>query len=321
MHKAASSTVQNILYRFGSHRNLSFVLPYKGHYISYHNSKTYNAILRSPDNKTGKYNILCNHVVFNHTKFKRLMYDDAIYIAIVREPLDQFISAAYYYKYVYPKKYLKKLNKTTFIQDLIHDPVRLEDLKMTKTFNRMAGDFGYVVNSIGEVLNLSDDAITSFVSRLKNTFDLVMVVDYFDESLVMMKRLLNWSLKDILYIKLNQLESNNVHTPSKANVSNYDKAIFRRRNRLDYAIYDTFRDILLQKMSKEMYFEAEVKQFKTITNDVHVFCIEKTQMPSKRQITFSASDWNTAFSVDEQDCKLMVTKEIPFWKYLLGKHK
>ena len=27
------------------------------------------------------------------------------------------------------------------------------------------------------------------------------------------------------------------------------------------------------------------------------------------------------FWVDEQDCKLMVTKEIPFWKYLLWKHK
>ena len=321
MHKAASSTVQNILYRFGSHRNLSFVLPYNTHYISKYPSKSYNALLGSPDYKTGKYDILCNHVVFNHTKFKHLMYDDTIYIAIVREPLDQFISAAYYSKYVYPIKYLKKLNETTFIQDLINDPEKFEDLEKTQTFNHMAWDFGFVMNSIGEVLELSDDAITFFISRLKNTFDLVMVVEYFDESLVMMKRLLNWSLKDILYVKLNQFESKKIHPSSKANVSNVDKAIFRRRNRLDYAIYDTFRDIFLQKMSKEMYFKAEVKKFKTISNDVHAFCLEPIQMPSKRQITFSASKWNTAFSVDEQDCKLMVKKELPFWKYLLRKHK
>ena len=183
------------------------------------------------------------------------MYGDAIYIAIVREPLDQFISAAYYFKYVYPKKYLKKLNETALIQDLINDPEKFEDLENTQTFNHMARDFGFVINSI-RVLKLSDDAITFFISRLKNTFDLVMVVEYFDESLVMMKRLLNWSLKDILYVKLNQFESKKCHPSSKANVSNVDKAIFRRRNRLDYAIYNRFRDIFLQKNVERNVFEG-----------------------------------------------------------------
>ena len=179
------------------------------------------------------------------------MYGDAIYIAIVREPLDQFISAAYYYKYAYPIKYLKKLNETTFIQDQMNDPEKFEDLEKTQTFNHMASDFGFVIDSIGEVLKLIDDAITFFISRLKNTFDLVMVVEYFDESLVMMKRLLNWSLNDILYVKLNQFESKKFQPSSKANVSNVDKAIFIRRNRFDYAIYDTFRDIFSCKQCRK----------------------------------------------------------------------
>ena len=319
VHKAASSTVQNILYRFGSQRNLSSVLPYNTHYISQHTSSTYRPILRSLDNKTGKYDLLCNHVMFNHTKIKNLMYGDATYIAIVREPLDLFISAAYYYKYVWPAEYLKKLNETTFIQDLIREPEKIENLKQTRTFNYMAEDFGFVLSSVGEVLELNIDVITSFVSKLKNIFDLVMVVEYFDESLVMMKRLLNWSLKDILYIKLNEFKSKKAQTSSKSNITTEDKAIFRRGNRIDYAVYDTFREIFLQKMSEEIDLENEVKQFKTILNDVHIFCIEK--MSRKNKISFPASEWNKAFSVDEQDCKLMVTKELSFWKHLLFKHK
>ena len=63
------------------------------------------------------------------------MYDGAVYLAIVRDPLDLFISATYYYKYVWPAKYLKVLNVTTFIQDLIRKPEELENLKHTRTFN------------------------------------------------------------------------------------------------------------------------------------------------------------------------------------------
>ena len=201
VHKAASSTVQNILYRFGSERNLSFVLPVISHYISQHNAKTYHKVLRSLDTETGKYDIVCNHVMFNYTKFKQFMYDDAIYIAIVREPLDLFISSAYYYKYVWPAEYLEKLNETTFIQYLIRDPEKYERLNQSRTFNYMAEDFGFVLNSVWDVLNMDNDVIASFISKLKNIFDFVMVVEYFDESLVMMKRLLNWSLKDIFIPK------------------------------------------------------------------------------------------------------------------------
>ena len=319
VHKAASSTVQNILYRFGSQRNLSFVLPVISHYISQHNAKTYHKVLPSPYTKTGKYDIVCNHVMFNHTKFKNFMYDDAIYIAIVREPLDLFISSAYYYKYVWPAEYLKKLNETTFIEYLIRDPEKYERLNQSRTFNYMAEDFGFVLNSVEDVLNMDNDVIASFISKLKNIFDFVMVVEYFDESLVMMKRLLNWTLKDILYIKQNEFKSKKVQPGRKPNITEEDRAIFRKRNRIDYAIYDTFLEIFLQKMSEEINLNSEVKHFKTILNDVQSFCTDKT--PSANEITLAVSEWNQEFSVTVHDCELMLTTEIPFWKQLIWKHK
>ena len=307
------------MYRFGSQRNLSFVLPVTSHYISQHNAKNYHKVLPSPYTKTGKYDLVCNHVMFNHTKFKKFMYDDAIYIAIVREPLDLFISSAYYYKYVWPAEYRKKLNETTFIQYLIRDPEKYERLNQSRTFNYMAEDFGFVLNSVEDVLNMDNEVIASFISKLKNIFDLVMVVEYFDESLVMMKRLLNWSLKDILYIKQNEFKSKKVQPGSKPNITEEDRALFRKRNRIDYAIYETFLEIFLQKMSEEINLNSEVKHFKTILNDVQSFCTFKT--PSAKEITIAVSEWNQEFSVTVHDCELMLTTEIPFWKQLIWKHK
>ena len=319
VHKAASSTVQNILYRFGSQRNVSFVLPYNSHYISQHNSERYNPVLPSLDKQTGKFDILCNHVMFNQTKFKDLMYDDAVYLAIVRDPLDLFISAAYYYKYVWPAEYLKVLNETTFIQDLIRKPEELENLKHTRTFNYMAEDFGFVLHSVQVTLELNDNIIASFVSRLKDIFDFVMVVEYFDESLVMMKRLLNWSLKDIIYVKQNEFKSTKEQSSSKLNITDEDKVVFRRRNRIDYAIYDAFKEIFLKRKSEEKYLADEVKQFKTILSGVQTFCTE--QMSSINETILPATEWNSAFSIDKHDCELMMRKELPFWKHLLGRHK
>lgn len=320
VHKAASSTVQNIFYRFGSMRNLSFVLPYTTHYLSQLNSRIYNPILPSLDNKTGKYDIVCNHVNFNHSNFKRLMYDDAVYLAIVREPLDLFVSAAYYYKYVWPAGYLKVLNETTFIQDLIRNPEKLEP-RQTRTFNYMAQDFGFVIKSVPKTLALNETVIANFISGLKESFHFVMVVEYFDESLIMMKRLLNWSFKDILYIKLNKL---NEYKRRKGipnislNISTEDKLLFRKRNRIDCAIYDSFLELFLKRMSTENGLRDEVGEFRKTLKDVHEFC---TDAKSADVITLPATKWNPMFVVDRHDCKLMMTEELAFWETLKKKHK
>ena len=193
VHKAASSTVQNILYRFGLGHNLSFVLPEKWQYIS-KEADFYFKILPTLD-KSGKYDIICNHVVFNERKFKSLMYDDAFYLAIVRNPLQRFVSAAYYYRYVYNKAYLLNVKRTTFLHDLITDPLKYEpNFKDSKTFNRLAFDFGLKASSVKEVMSLDDSTKNKFVLQLLERFHFVMLVEKFDESLVMLKRYLNWTI-------------------------------------------------------------------------------------------------------------------------------
>lgn len=292
VHKAASSTMQNIFYRFGMKRNLSFVLPIYTHYISKESQffsdtmtplppkfcdTSYNASCEpNPDRK---HDILCNHMVFNHRKCKQLVHPDSVYIAIVREPLSQFISSAYYYKFVWKYLYLKRLSNDTFIFDLLRDPQTFEATSMAEsmTFNSMAYDFGFGFYLGNADDNKTDANFEKFLNKTSDTFDLVLVKEMFDESLVLMKRMLNWTLEDIVYIKNNVQTSMVNYSMQATELSEEDMNLFKKRNRFDYGIYELFRDRLIDQISKEQGLEDEVKQFRFILNFTREFCSSKKQ--------------------------------------------
>lgn len=320
VHKAASSTIQNILYRFGYDRDLSIALPVKGHYIS-RSSNSYKPLLPPSDYKAGKYDIICNHVVFNYSKFQSLMYDDAFYVAIVREPLSRFISSAYYFRYVFKYPYLKKLNNKTILHDLITHPKTSEphDLRMSRTFNNMAADFGLGLHTVAAIQHLDEEKMNEFVSSLMEIFDFVMIMEQFDDSLVMLKRYMGWSIKDILYIKNNELKSKiqikDVVIPT---VTDKEKEIFKRNNNLDYLIYQRFLKRFLNQRKKEKDLVAEVNEFKQKRKLVESFC---TADNTSREAVFGDTGFGKGFRVNRHDCQLMMLDELKFLKQLKEKRQ
>ena len=60
----------------------------------------------------------------------------------------------------------------------------------------MSFDLGLEQKSFTE-----DEKISEFVDELSKKLNLVLIADYFDESLVLLKRLLCWDLEDIIYVK------------------------------------------------------------------------------------------------------------------------
>lgn len=96
IHKAASSTLQNLLLRFAMARNLNVLLPTRQDHInefgSYIDEKE---IIAHPENKP--FDVLCNHLVFNANEIARFIPNSAFRFGILREPLSQTISAVQYY--------------------------------------------------------------------------------------------------------------------------------------------------------------------------------------------------------------------------------
>lgn len=72
-------------------------------------------------------------------------------------------------------------------------------------------------------------AVKNYIKFLNKEFDLVMIMDYFDESLVLLKRLLCWEIDDILYVKLNERKDNEKATRLSGSVQDN----IRRWNKAD----------------------------------------------------------------------------------------
>lgn len=317
VHKAASSTVQNILYRFGLKRNLSFVLPMTSHYLAT-TKYSYNAVLPPLQKDNGKYDILCNHARFNLAKFRTYLVKDAVYIAIVRDPFEQFLSAAYYFKFVWSVSYLDKLDKTSFIHDLILDAEKHEpaDLTHSFTFNSMANDFGYELTSIKAALSTTDEQIEDFVLHISNTFHYVLVMERFEESLVLLKRLLHWQLQDVLFIDLNRYWSKGESANMRSSVDVDNKQLFRERNRVDYKVYEYFYHQFEEKIAQEYRFSDEVNHFRSMLKAVQAFC----KLNKSKVLHVNSSEWNSKFVVDTNDCTLMATQELSMFKLMTEKH-
>ena len=151
------------------------------------------------------------------------------------------------------------------------------------------------------------------VKSLDKEFKLVLVMERFEESLVLMKRYLNWKMSDILFIQLISHKHSPVVNFTEAERKKHKSTCF-----MDYAIYDFFTKVCKDKVKAEgPLFQDEVKQFKAILRQVRSFCDKKTAGDLK----VAASRWNQDFVFTKSDCDLMKLEETKFINNLRTKHK
>ena len=92
-HKCASSSLQNILMRFGLHHHLNFVLPSAGNYLGRYVKYSRAMIANTPWDKVGlEYDIFCLHTIWNHQEVEDSLGPGATYITIMRDPVELFES-------------------------------------------------------------------------------------------------------------------------------------------------------------------------------------------------------------------------------------
>lgn len=295
VHKAGSTTMQNLLFRFGVRHDLKILLPKSGNYL-------YRAAEQVPLKPHEHYDIFACHTIYSKTLFNNLLPGDSVTLGIVREPVRRMISSAYYYRDVYGFKYLKKIPKVNYIHNLVNFPEIYDKGLFSYTRNAMGWDFGFPNN----IKATDKDRIRHYLDELNSQFSLVMVMERFDESLVLMKRILNWSLLDILYIKTNTHEHRSVL------LNNTEQTSFRKSSFLDFEIYEYFSHILDLKLQEEDdSFKAELVFYKTVLDQMTAFCVTHVTHID-RNLVIEGSRWNREFNVSRIDCELMKVKELPF---------
>ncbi|XP_072232881.1 galactose-3-O-sulfotransferase 3 isoform X2 [Leuresthes tenuis] len=237
-HKTASTTTQNLLFRFAESNNLTVALPVQtcSHQFCY--PLTFTSQFVHPH--TLPANMITNHMRFNKTALKHLMPNDTIYITILREPSSMFESLFTYYSN-HCQSFKRVPNGS--LEAFLEEPSRYyrpEEKESMYARNTLTFDLG------GDKDRPATDALyaQAFTAEVEQVFSLVMISEYFDESLVLLRHLLSWDLDDILYVKLNMRTAS-----SKKSLTQGLPAKIRAWNSIDAYLYDHFNATLWRKLS------------------------------------------------------------------------
>lgn len=303
VHKAASSTVTSIIQRFGWERNLNFILPARSpNLISQNESINVNNIIHDKD---ATFDLLCNHVIYNKEQFTKYLPKDTVFVGIVREPFDQFLSSVYYYKYRWSVPYLSRLPSINPVKYLLESPNQYEPKRRHDSFtrNRMSVDFG-----LPEELfhTIDKQKILPHLRKLNSEFKLVLIKEYFDESIILLRRMLNWNLRDVLYVSKNSLK----YVP-KRNVR--DRHLHKQHSFLDYCLYNFFLRVFWRKVRQQGEdFHMEVAYFRQLRSAIEDYCNEVKRNPALKVFEAKANEFHPDIAINKDLCELMTLNEVEF---------
>lgn len=262
-HKCASSTLQNILMRFGLERGLSFVLPKTHNYIG--NPDMFNPDMIDEDYATtdGKYNIFTHHSRYNTEGVRSVMYDDAVYITILRHPAEVYESIFSYYKFA-------KVYNVTF-EALLKSPENLAKINRRRYFNRIGfNQMSFDLGLLEEDFN-STTKVAQFIKKIDSEFDLVMMSEWMEASLVLLADIMNWPLENVVFLKLNSRLPDSIYV-----MSNIEKQRAVELNAVDNMLYVYFLNKFRTKIRDygEQRMKRDIEQLLSLNLKLKFRCVE-----------------------------------------------
>ena len=151
------------------------------------------------------------------------------------------------------------------------------------------------------------------ISDIEDQFTVVMVYEYLDESLVLLKRRLCWQLDDILYLK-HHYESFETRQEDLEEVKQ-----IREWSGADVSLYEYFNKSLWDQISKEGdEFRREVALFKAKHRQIKGDCIgnlEKEPVNEAYKVVMN----NNVSQINRYLCEKMFFTEIDYLQYFRDK--
>lgn len=325
--KGASETMCSIFARYGLERNLSFAVPlHKKIYLGwpyalrqdmirvYSRQKVWN----TSHHAARHVDMFLHHSVYSRETTRRLFPGSSFrYITILREPWRHLQSTFDYFniqgviehagEYISPSDPLGDFLKRLDVLEPLYTSTRAANHRWC-----IPDDFSVIRNlqsfSLGVTTTCYPGAETAKtfdeeIRCLDDDFDLVMIVEYIYESLVLLKRLMSWDLRDILFLGA---KNRVLRTPSGDPAL---QALHQRINSADYALYAHFNRSLWKRISEQSQFAEEVVVFRDLQQRASAHCHElaSTRNPHMDNSTLwlPSSPWSDALSVGPALCEAM----------------
>lgn len=191
------------------------------------------------------YNLMCCHMRFNYQQVKSVLrHNDTKYVSIIREPLHHFQSSFKFFHDIVPS--FQRVSQSTSLEQWIDRADYHVKNSRHSSFsdlekNSLFFDFGYDNRNDGE------DYIKRSIAEIDQVFDLIMISDYIDESLVLLSDLMCWSIEDLACLKLNaRAKTTETNAVDQERLRNKVRAW----NRSDAALFDHFNATFWRKVNE-----------------------------------------------------------------------
>ncbi|XP_077987565.1 galactosylceramide sulfotransferase-like [Glandiceps talaboti] len=276
--RTGSSTVQNLMFRHGEKHNLNFVLPLEGNQFGGPSGLPFQKSQIMKTNLTrDDYNILCHQARFNEIGFSSIMPKDSVYITIIRDPITQFESFFTQMQieklFRIPGKDDKPSFKTFLEKPETYYNIQPVNIRMWSR-NPMLFDLGITYQ---DTMLLRQ--INKYVEFLDSKFDFVMLTEFFDESLILLKKFLCLDIEDITYFphSVRSATSHYVDTAAEG----LDSSVLRW-NLGDTRLYQHFREKILCLINQygKRKMRNEVMKLRDINEKLYEFCIAEIEHDS-----------------------------------------
>ncbi|XP_006875290.1 PREDICTED: galactose-3-O-sulfotransferase 2-like [Chrysochloris asiatica] len=232
VHKSASSTVANILFRFGEKHHLTFALPAnRAPHFSYPRHFSARDVEGFSGSLGPRFDILCQHLRFEPTEVQRVMPSDTFYFTILRDPARLLESAFSYYKAMSPFSRARSVGHFLDHTRTFYNPL-LPDSHYGR--NLMAFDLGFDHNA-----RPTRRRMARMVQEVAARFHLVLIAEHWEESLVLLRDALCWELDDVVAFPVNRRAA---YARQPLDPGTESKA--RAWNALDWALYQHFNRTL-----------------------------------------------------------------------------
>eukprot|EP00058_Branchiostoma_floridae_P013187 XP_002598675.1 hypothetical protein BRAFLDRAFT_118381 [Branchiostoma floridae] len=313
-HKTGSCTAAVIVRRYAIYHNLTVLYPAVAsgpNMLAWPFQPAEEDYIHTPDEQ---YDAIVNHMRYNKTWLRSKFPADTAYFSIIREPTGHLKTAMNYYSL--PK--LMKIKSKNPVQTFLQDPWKYKDLSeayfdfcnMTwdGTRNHQAFDLGYPTKSADDM-----ERARKYIGELEADFTTMLILEHLDESLVLLRRLMCWEVRDVLYDvapKNSRNYSYKKYVPTAEELAN-----LRRWKAVDYLLYDTFNASLWRKIAAQgPDFYNELRYFKEVNKRVSTYCHDRKK--GEPNLTVVASKWNSEFQVDSYICMLIKSPVSPLMKYI-----
>nr|XP_046245267.1 galactose-3-O-sulfotransferase 2 [Scatophagus argus] len=324
-HKTASSTILNILYRYGESRNLTFALPLNKHSQLFYPFFFASHFVEGVSSRSVRdFHIMCNHMRFRKSEVAKVMPEDTFYFSILRHPVDMMESIFIYYKSI------PAFREAHSLDDFLDNSWKNYKSSLTNNHyahNILAFDFGFDNNVAADAEDLENRANIA-IAAIQRDFHLILISEYFDESMILLKHALCWSLEDVVSFKLNSRSEQTRHMllPNTAEK-------IKRWNALDWRIYLHFNTTFWHKvdslvgqeqMKMEVFHlrELQAKLANTCLKDGRAVDPSKIKDSELKPLQYGAAviqGYNLNTHIDRETkakCQRLITPELQYTDHL-----